>query len=211
MEQFATEEQQVEAIKRFWKENGTAIIFGAVLGLGGLWGWRYYTDTQVANKESASAAYNSMLEALANGDGVATTQAFMNDNLESSYDVLAGLIGAQAAVTDGDFTTAANTLSDVITAATDPALQNVARVRLARVQLELAEYDAAINTLNAITGIAFVAQQEATRGDVLVAQGELNAARDAYVKSLAAQPDNTVQMRLDNLASRMASAQGSDS
>ena len=40
MEQFATEEQQVEAIKRFWKEHGTAIIVGAALGLGGLWGWR---------------------------------------------------------------------------------------------------------------------------------------------------------------------------
>ena len=43
MEQFATEEQQVEAIKRFWKEHGTAIIVGAALGLGGLWGWRYYS------------------------------------------------------------------------------------------------------------------------------------------------------------------------
>ena len=38
MERFETEEQQVEAIKRFWKEHGTAIIVGAALGLGGLWG-----------------------------------------------------------------------------------------------------------------------------------------------------------------------------
>jgi predicted negative regulator of RcsB-dependent stress response len=211
MEQFATEEQQVEAIKRFWKENGTAIIFGAVLGLGGLWGWRYYTDTQVASKESASAAYNSMLESLANGDGVATTQAFIDNNNESSYGVLAGFIGAQAAVADDDFAGAASTLQAVVTAATDPALQNVARVRLARVQLELAQLDAAITTLNAITGTAFVAQQEAIRGDVLVAKGDLNAARDAYVKSLAAQPDISVQMRLDNLASRMANTSDSAS
>ena len=64
MEHYETEEQQVEAIKRFWKENGTAIIVGAVLGLGGLWGWRYYNDEQIAAKEQASAAFESQTAAL---------------------------------------------------------------------------------------------------------------------------------------------------
>jgi len=45
MEQFATEEQQVEAIKRFWSEHGTSLIVGAVLGLAGLFGWQYYSDS----------------------------------------------------------------------------------------------------------------------------------------------------------------------
>ncbi len=47
MEIYNSEEQQVEAIKRFWKENGTAIIAGVVLGLGGLYGWRYFQDQQL--------------------------------------------------------------------------------------------------------------------------------------------------------------------
>ena len=38
MEQYETEEQQVEAIKRFWKENGLSLVIGALLGLGGLLG-----------------------------------------------------------------------------------------------------------------------------------------------------------------------------
>ncbi len=63
MEQFATEEQQVEAIKRFWKEHGTAIIVGAALGLGGLWGWRAYSEAQIENKEAASVAYQNAVEA----------------------------------------------------------------------------------------------------------------------------------------------------
>ena len=54
VEQFATEEQQVEAIKRFWKENGVAIIIGAALGLSALWGWRYYSESQIIAKEAAS-------------------------------------------------------------------------------------------------------------------------------------------------------------
>ena len=64
MEQFATEEQQVEAIKRFWKDNGTAIIIGAVLGLGGLWGWRYYSDSQLEAKAQASVEYQQAVETL---------------------------------------------------------------------------------------------------------------------------------------------------
>ena len=33
MTRFETEEQQVEAIKRWWKENGTAVIIGIVLAV----------------------------------------------------------------------------------------------------------------------------------------------------------------------------------
>ena len=48
MEQFATEEQQVEAIKRFWKEHGTAIIVGAALGLA--FGPGAYSEAQIEKK-----------------------------------------------------------------------------------------------------------------------------------------------------------------
>ncbi|AGH45899.1 TPR-like domain-containing protein [Paraglaciecola psychrophila 170] len=57
MEQYETEEQQVEAIKRFWKENGLSLVIGALLGLGGLLGWRYYNDSQIEAKEQASFAF----------------------------------------------------------------------------------------------------------------------------------------------------------
>ncbi len=48
---YDSEEQQVEAIKDWWKENGKAVIFGAVIGLGGLFGWRYYQDSVVEARE----------------------------------------------------------------------------------------------------------------------------------------------------------------
>ena len=47
MELYDSEEQQVEAIKDWWKENGKAVVLGVVVGLGGLFGWRYYQDSVV--------------------------------------------------------------------------------------------------------------------------------------------------------------------
>jgi predicted negative regulator of RcsB-dependent stress response len=44
VEVYTTEEQQVEVIKSWWKENGTSVLAGTVIGLVGLFGWRYYND-----------------------------------------------------------------------------------------------------------------------------------------------------------------------
>ena len=79
MELYDTEEQQVEAIKDWWKENGKAVALGAVVGLGGIFGWRYYQDMQVSAQDAASQAYTSALTTLqAQGaGGIEATQNFI--------------------------------------------------------------------------------------------------------------------------------------
>lgn len=45
-----TEEEQVEALKKWWKENGTAVIVGVVIGISavvGFWKWREYRDARL--------------------------------------------------------------------------------------------------------------------------------------------------------------------
>jgi len=59
MERFETEEQQIEAIKRFWKENGLIIGLGVVLGFGGLWGWRAEDEDFDTAKSKLSIAAQS--------------------------------------------------------------------------------------------------------------------------------------------------------
>ncbi|WP_459782756.1 tetratricopeptide repeat protein, partial [Photobacterium sp. R1] len=49
------------------KENGKAIVLGAVLGLGGLYGWRYYQGEVQSAKEQASEAYTQTVQALDSG------------------------------------------------------------------------------------------------------------------------------------------------
>ena len=57
METYQTEEQQVEAIKKFWQENGNYIISGLVLGFAGFIGFNYYKDNKLAQEEAVAAEY----------------------------------------------------------------------------------------------------------------------------------------------------------
>ena len=42
MSEYQTDEEKVEAIRKWWRENGTAVVAGLVLGLAGLIGWQYW-------------------------------------------------------------------------------------------------------------------------------------------------------------------------
>ena len=201
MERFETEEQQVEAIKRFWKEHGTAIIVGAALGLGGLWGWRYYTETQVANKEAASIAYQEAVEAFDSEGGADKVDAFIEANKDSGYASIASLLAAKKAVDSGDLDAAASHLNRVVTFAESEEMKAVASLRLSRVQIEMNQLDAALSTLGNVTKDAFSAEVSELKGDVFVKQSKFDDARLAYSSALEKNANNPLlQMKLDNLS-----------
>lgn len=199
MERFETEEEQVDAIKRFWKENGIAIIVGAVLGLGGLYGWRYYNDTQISAKEEASTSYEAVVAQLEDAN-TADAEKFVAES-DSGYSTLTALQLAKVSIDGNDLEGAAKHLSKVANGAKEDAIKSLANIRLARVQAELKQYDAALTTLDKVGQEAFKAQTQEVKGDILVAQGNFDGARAAYTESLNANDNNQlIKMKLDNLA-----------
>ena len=201
MEQFATEDQQVEAIKQFWKDHGTSLILGAVLGLAGLFGWQYYSESQMETKEAASISYQDALETLVADDNAGPISALIESGEVSGYSDLASLIAAKPAADKGELEVAASYLSKVATNGSDESLKQVAAVRLARVQLALEQHDKALATLDIAKDEAFVAQVEETKGDIFAAQGNFDKARMAYSSALEKNTNNRLlQMKLDNLA-----------
>ncbi|MFQ3235479.1 MAG: putative negative regulator of RcsB-dependent stress response [Paraglaciecola sp.] len=202
MEHFETEEQQIEAIKRFWKENGAAIIVGALLGLGGLWGWRYYNDQQVALKEEASATFE-LQSAQLNSDELAFSQAqaYIDQHSDMGYALLMAFKLAQQAIERGDLAEAAKQLAFSAGNSDNVAVKSIANLRLARVQLALDKTDEALVTIDKVLDSAFVAQQQEIKGDIYLAQKLFDKARAAYSAALEANNSNTIlKMKLDNLA-----------
>ncbi|MCH8537902.1 MAG: tetratricopeptide repeat protein, partial [Alkalimonas sp.] len=105
MEVYSSEEQQVEAIKRFWREYGITIVAGAIIGLGGLYGFRYYQSSQLAQAEQASTGFEQLLQAKENQQDNWLTDAeqYMAAHERTSYAQFAAMLKARDAVMKGDY------------------------------------------------------------------------------------------------------------
>ena len=200
MEIYNTEEQQVEAIKSWWRDNGVAVLLGAVVGLGGLYGWRYYQSEKLAAQETSSEDYMLAMNVLSsNGDNAfADAQNFIATN-DDNYASLLSLQLAKSFVESNELEKAAAQLR-LVQQNKDTVLSALSTLRLARVQVELNQLDAALLELNKVNAEGFKAQVEELKGDIKQRQGDKNAAIAAYTASIAAQINPVVQMKLDNLA-----------
>lgn len=200
MDIYSTEEQQAEAIKRFFKENGVSLALGVVLGLGGLYGWKAYNEHQLTTAESASDAYTKLVE---NGDVVTKSEQFIADNKDSSYSVLAAFVAAKEAVDAANLDVANEKLSWIIENSQSPELKGTATTRLARVQIAQKQYDQALTTLNTELPAAFTAAVAEIKGDVFIAQNKQSEALSAYQAAADAgglESNPLLQIKLDDLA-----------
>ncbi|ELB7342013.1 YfgM family protein [Vibrio cholerae] len=203
MELYDTEEQQVEAIKDWWKENGKAVIFGAVIGLGGLFGWRYYQDSVVAAQEAASQSYSKAMDALqAKGiESEGTIQTFIDANKETEYAVLAAMQLAKAQVEAGQLDEALAQLEWAKGVTKDAALKPLLTFRVARLQAEQGQFDDALTQLTSIQEKSWAGRVAELRGDILMRKGDSAAAYAAYTEAQQAEDaSQTLQMKLDDLA-----------
>ncbi|EGR2044079.1 tetratricopeptide repeat protein [Vibrio parahaemolyticus] len=203
MELYDTEEQQVEAIKDWWKENGKAVIIGAVVGLGGLFGWRYYQDTVIQASETASQSYTTAMNTLQEKgvDAQSDVQAFIESNEVKEYSVLAALQLAKAQVEAKDFAAALEQLKWAQSNTKDAALSPLISYRIARIETEMGNFDAANTELGKVTDTAWAGRIAELRGDIALRQGDKDTAYAAYTEAQqAADASPTLQMKLDDLA-----------
>ena len=122
----------------------------------------------------------------------------------TGYAVLAALIAARLDFEGGDTKAARTRLEWAIANAKQDEFRDLARLRLAAVLVDDRDLVAALRVLDTKRGSAFDALFLDLRGDVLLAQGDANAARNAYQlafdKLEEKSPYRTlVQLKLDAL------------
>lgn len=201
------DEEQVENLKRWWKENWLALLLGLGLGLGGIGGWELWKNHKTAQSEQASQIFEDMKKAAITGKAGELKSAgdkLVKDFAASPYATDASLLLASKAVEDGKLDEALKHLQWVSANSKDAGMQKLAKLRAARVLWAQQKPDDALKQLDGDAG-EYGHLYDELRGDIKLAKGDREGARQAYEKALAAQADKPgttelLQRKLDDLA-----------
>ena len=194
MDPYESEKEQIEKLRRWWRENGRALLLGVALGLGALFGWRAWQEWRLERAAAASELYEQVLDRRAAGDadGVAVlVERLAREHGGSAYEAMARLQLAALLAREGRLEQAEGHLRRAREAAPDPAFEAAARLRLARVLLARGEREAARALLAEDVPAAFEPLRAELEGDLAAAGGDAAQAREAYeraMKALAGDP-----------------------
>ena len=180
---YETEEQQVEQLKEWWKENGTPLIVGAILGLAGFGGWKYWNQMQIEYQEGASDLYVKVSEVLETEKKEGLTesaQAVKAQYPKSSYAILSAFHLAKQAIDAEDFDKAAAELTWVVDNHADNELVSIAKIRLARIFIQQDKANDALSLVELKDDSGYYALANLVKGDALMALDKKSEALAAY-------------------------------
>jgi predicted negative regulator of RcsB-dependent stress response len=191
-----TEEEQIEALKRWWEENGKQTILGIALIVGGYFGWQAWSDHSLEQASAASLTYQEMIdnlaglnpgEVLSDDKQVVVNQLAEKLKVEYSgtqYAVYAALTKAKLAVEGNDLDAAVSELQWAMDNA-DEVSEFVARLRLARVEAARGDLEKALQLVQGVDAGEMRSAFEEAKADFYLEQGNGAAAYTAYQSALA--------------------------
>ncbi len=195
MDSYTTEEEQIQAIKKWWAENGVSTIAGIAIAIAAVFGWRFYQDGEQAKLEASSFAYEELIQALAtarnepNDINIATADHLANQIKEtygdSGYAYFAAFFRAQQAVSDEDYALAEQELNWVLDSGPSEPLRQAAQLRLARVVFAQDRSDEALALLAVDDAGAYGPVYLETQGDIHLQLEQHQQAVDAYESAQA--------------------------
>lgn len=186
MEVYLTEEERVDALKRWWKENGKSVIMGVALGLAAMAGWNAWQHNKRQKAESASAEFQQLTRAVENKQtdpALKLSDRLIQEYQGSVYATYAALFQAKLKVEAGDLAGAKKVLSDLLAAAKDENFRHVARLRLGETLLALNENEEALKLLEPLKPRdmgEFEGRYEELKGDAYLRLNRRDDARLSY-------------------------------
>lgn len=198
------EEQEINQLKDWWKENGKTIIIAFILGVGGMFGWRYWQAHQAEQIAQASAQYDALIYSAQQDEQAkkANIEQFVQANSKTAYAVFALLDEAKKATEKQDFVAAEVNLNQALTQSQDEVLTSIVALRLSAVQFQLGQLDNALTSLNQVKGESFNARKAILTGDIQVAKGDKVAAKNSFEQaqqSGSQLEQQMAKMKLNNL------------
>lgn len=201
------EQERLDELKAWWKRWGNLVMIGLAVVIAAAAGWRYWQNHVVTQSLEAATVYEQLTQSLAANDAKAARDAgalLIDQYKGTAYAPRAALLLAKLNVGARDLKSAQAQLEWAAANSKEPTVKDLARLRLAGVQLDQKQYDAALKTLSATHSDAFAFRFHDLKGDVLLAQGKPAEARAAYQAAFGKMAEdnpyrNIVELKLDAL------------
>lgn len=212
MEQYRTEEEQVEALRRWWQENGRSTVVAVIIGVSAVFGWQTWQGNELRKQEDASDLYQALLRVGADDvsapsqDGIDLAEQLKHDFGGSTYAQFAALHLAKVAVRAGDLAEAQMQLRWVLGKASKGSdVARIAQLRLARVLASSGDSEQALVILADAGPGSYGASYAIAQGDIFLAAGRKDEARDAYSRALVLAGGSGVEVNLPVLLQKLQS------
>ena len=214
----AAEEETLEALKKWWDENGKGLALMFIVVFAAYTGWLFVQNSRMSSVEAASDLYEEILSLALTDPGIAVSEEdgsgilslseqLRVDHSGSVYALFGSLFAAQQSVAANDLDAAESALQwvldnrqDGLFNKTDEALILTANLRLGRVILAQGDAERALTLVNLIDPKSFEPGFAELRGDIYVSMGRIVDAREAYVAAQQAGSNSEgLRMKLDEL------------
>lgn len=177
------EQEQLAQIKHFWARYGNLITWLLIAVLGGYAAWNGWQYWQRKTALEAATLYDE-LDRAARANDVDRVRRVWSDMQKqagrSAQAQQAGLLAARVLHDAGATDESREALKAVVDKASDPGIVAAARLRLAGLEMDAGDHAAALNWLSGSVPAEYAALVADRRGDALIAQGQTEAAREAY-------------------------------
>ncbi|MHB1085707.1 MAG: YfgM family protein [Thiobacillus sp.] len=201
------EQERLDELKAWWKRWGNMLMIGLAVVIAAAAGWRYWQNHMLTQSLEAATVYEKLTQSLATNDSKGAREAgsmLIDQYKGTAYAPRAALLLAKLNVGGKDLKSAQAQLEWAAANSKEPAVKDLAHLRLAGVLLDQKQYDAALKTLASTHSDAFAPRFDDLRGDVLLAQGKQADARAAYQAALVKMKEdnayrNIVELKLDAL------------
>ncbi len=181
------EQEQIDELKAWWKQNGkmiSTLVIGVLVSFSAYQGWHYLQNKQAVE---ASTQYQELtvtdekdLKSIQ-----AKSAALMDKFTGTPYAGRAALFAAKANYQANDAKSAKAQLDWAIKNAKETTVSALAGLQLANILAEEKDFEGALKLLNAPHDAGFDGLFADLKGDVLVSLGKSTEAKTAYEEALA--------------------------
>jgi predicted negative regulator of RcsB-dependent stress response len=187
MSVYMTEDEQLESIKKWWKQYGNLVTVILAHVLFGIAGYRYLLWHQGKVTQQASVAYEQMMVALSNQNIKAVrsyANQLINGHSHSVYADAAHMTLAKIYISKNKLEKATQELQTVATNSKMLALKQIAKIRIARIFAAEKSYTNALKELSSVDDSTYVPVINELKGDIYGATGQYQEAMNSYKLAL---------------------------